>query len=86
MAGSEDAKQASQLDSLTDLVNEKELDKVKAKGATVTKLGPEEAARWKEATTPIVDKWLADMEANGISNAREIYDAMKAEIAKVEGN
>lgn len=62
------------------------IDKVKAKGSTVTKLGPEEAARWKEATTPIVDQWLADMEANGISNAREIYDAMKAEIAKVEGN
>jgi len=62
------------------------IEKVKAKGSTITKLGPEEAARWKQATTPIVEEWLANMEANGISNAREIYDAMKAEIAKAEGN
>ena len=62
------------------------IEKVEAKGATVTKLSPEEAARWKAVTTPIIDGWLSDMESNGVSNAREIYDAMKAEIAKVEGN
>jgi len=62
------------------------VDKVQAKGATVTQLSPEEAARWKDATTPIIDNWLADLESKGVSNAREIYDAMKAEIAKVEGN
>ncbi len=62
------------------------VEKVQAKGATVTQLSPEEAARWKEATTPIIDNWLAGLESKGVSNAREIYDAMKAEIAKVEGN
>ena len=33
MAGSEDAKQASQLESLTDIVNEKELDKERVSAA-----------------------------------------------------
>ena len=36
MAGSEDAKQASQLESLTDIVNEKELDKERVSAALQT--------------------------------------------------
>ena len=33
-----------------------------------------ERARWLEAIMPMWDEWIADMEANGHSNVRDIVD------------
>ncbi len=43
----------------------------------ITKLSPEERQRWVKAAQPTIDKWLADLEKNGISDAREIYSSAK---------
>lgn len=61
------------------------LEKVKARGSQVAKLSETERDRWRVVLQPMIDKWLADMEADGIDNAREIYDAMKGRIAHYEG-
>ncbi|MCB1338351.1 MAG: TRAP transporter substrate-binding protein [Maritimibacter sp.] len=49
-------------------------------GADHTIVTPTEAERqvWIDTLAPMVDAFLADMEARGIDDAREIYDAMKA--------
>jgi len=42
-------------------------DQVKAmKGKEVIQLSPSEAARWKQMTKPVWDKWLAGVEAKGL--------------------
>ncbi len=54
------------------------------KRSTLTELSDEERERWQETLKPMIDEWLADMEKSGISNAREIYDAMRERISHYE--
>ena len=54
--------------------------KVRAKlaeenGVTFSELSPEEAARWAELTRPVIDSWVAEMEAKGLP-AEEIVAEM----------
>lgn len=54
------------------------------KGNPVTVLSEDQRQAWKTALTPMIDGYLADMEKKGVKNAREIYEAAQAEIAKYE--
>jgi TRAP-type transport system periplasmic protein len=52
-----------------------------ARGSQITELSEEERERWREALTPMIDAYIASVEAEGVENAREIYEAMQAAIA-----
>ena len=52
--------------------------------SVLTELSDEERARWREALTPMIDEWLANMEKDGVANAREIYQAFQERIAHYE--
>ena len=53
-------------------------------GNTIVKLDDAEVARWKEASAPVVEQWIADMGAQGIDGAALIEQA-KALIKKHGG-
>ena len=54
------------------------------KGNTITVLDEAEVARWKAASKPVVDRWVADMKGKGIDGAALIEEA-KSLIAKHGG-
>lgn len=60
-------------------------DKSVATGAEMITLSDAEKAKWRAAAQPVTDAWLKDLESQGVTNAREIYDFMKAEIKKAGG-
>jgi TRAP-type C4-dicarboxylate transport system substrate-binding protein len=53
-------------------------------GNTIVELDAAEVARWKEASKPVVDRWIADMDSKGIDGAALIEQA-KALIKKHGG-
>lgn len=54
-------------------------------GNTIITLDEVETARWKEASNPTIEKWLADMQANGTDGAA-LYAAAVAAVAAESGN
>ena len=54
-----------------------------AAGNTIITLDEAEVARWKEAAQPVIDRWVAEMEGQGIDGAALIEQA-RALIAKHE--
>jgi len=44
-------------------------------GNSITVLDEAEVARWKEASLPVIDRWVAEMESNGIDGAALIEQA-----------
>jgi len=53
-------------------------DGARARGDAITGLAPEERDRWARAVRPAVDRWLRALEADGVMEARAIYDAASA--------
>jgi TRAP-type C4-dicarboxylate transport system substrate-binding protein len=53
-------------------------------GNTIVTLDEAEVARWKEASQPVIDRWVADMDAKGIDGAALIEQA-RSLIAKHGG-
>lgn len=53
-------------------------------GNTIVTLDDAEVARWKEASQPVIDRWVADMDAKGIDGAALIEQA-RSLIAKHGG-
>ena len=53
-------------------------------GNSIVELDEAEVARWKEASQPVIDRWIADMDAKGIDGAALIEQA-KSLIAKHGG-
>jgi TRAP-type C4-dicarboxylate transport system substrate-binding protein len=51
---------------------------VERRGNTVSVLGPGERERWARAARPALDRWLRALEADGVSDAREIYETASA--------
>lgn len=49
------------------------LDKANEVGITITELPEEEIDRWKEAVQPVIEKWIQDMEAQGLPG-QAIYE------------
>ncbi|KAA5599589.1 TRAP transporter substrate-binding protein [Blastochloris sulfoviridis] len=56
-------------------------ERVGTRGNTITTLPPEEVARWRAATEPVVSAWLAQMAARGLDGQRYLA-AARAAIAK----
>jgi TRAP-type transport system periplasmic protein len=56
-----------------------------ARGSQIRVLSDEERERWREALQPMIEAYLVELEGEGVDNAREIYDAMRAKIAELEG-
>ena len=44
-------------------------------GNNITQLDAAEVARWKEASQPVIERWIADMDAKGIDGAALIEQA-----------
>jgi TRAP-type C4-dicarboxylate transport system substrate-binding protein len=65
--------------NMFDLVEKACRDKVKETGADVTyyDLPKKELARWQQSAGPIYEKWVADREAEGFSQARDILNRAK---------
>ncbi len=55
------------------------LQQAKELGHEITRLSPEEKARWQKTTRPVVDAWIA-----GTPNGQKLYDEAVALIAKYE--
>jgi TRAP-type C4-dicarboxylate transport system substrate-binding protein len=53
-------------------------------GNTIVELDEAEVARWKEASAPVVDRWVAEMEGQGI-DGKALIEQAKALIAKHGG-
>ena len=47
-------------------------------GHEITVLSEEQRQEWADSLAPMIDAFLTDLESKGVSNAREIYAAMKA--------
>jgi TRAP-type C4-dicarboxylate transport system substrate-binding protein len=54
------------------------ITKLQAAGHTVISLPPDEAARWRQATKPIVDNWVSSMDAKGLPASALLGDTLKA--------
>ncbi len=55
------------------------LEQAKELGHQITRLSPEEKARWQKTTQPVVDAWIANT-----PNGQKLYDEAVALIAKYE--
>ncbi|PQO23260.1 C4-dicarboxylate ABC transporter [Rhodobacteraceae bacterium WD3A24] len=53
-----------------------------ADGGEITELSDDERARWREALQPMIDSYIEGVEADGVDNAREIYQAFQDSIAE----
>ena len=51
---------------------------VRRRGNTISVLAPGERERWARAAQPAVDRWLTALEADGVSEARAIYETASA--------
>jgi len=58
-------------------------DMVKSKGNTIITLTEDEAARWRNATAPVIENWLKSTKERGI-DGQKLLDAARAAIAKHE--
>jgi len=54
---------------------------VKQRGNTIAAISEEEKARWMEATKPVVDNWIKEVQARNIDGAK-LLDSAKASLAK----
>jgi len=50
------------------------------RGNVISTLSDAERAAWRLRLEPMIEAWLAGLEDQGVDNAREIYDAMRARI------
>ena len=57
-----------------------------ARGSQISALSDEERERWREALTPMIESYLDTVEAEGVENAREIYEALQSAIADYADN
>jgi TRAP-type C4-dicarboxylate transport system substrate-binding protein len=58
-------------------------DMVKKRGNTIITLTEDEAARWREATDPVVENWLKTTKDRGL-DGQKLLDAARAAIKKHE--
>ncbi len=56
-------------------------DMVRKRGNTITTLAPEEAARWRKATEPVIEAWLKQAKDKGLNGEKLLADA-RALVAK----
>lgn len=57
------------------------MDAVKARNVTVTEASAKEKEAYRKQLAPVIDQQLAELEKAGVTNARQIYDDLKKQIA-----
>lgn len=60
------------------------LEAAEAAGNQIIELSDAERDRWRAELQPMIEAYLDEVEAQGVGNAREIYAALRDEIAKHE--
>jgi hypothetical protein len=50
----------------------------------VVAVSPEQRSKWREQARPVIDQQLAELEKQGIGNARAIHDEMLRQVAHFE--
>jgi TRAP-type C4-dicarboxylate transport system substrate-binding protein len=58
-------------------------DMVKQRGNTITTLTPQETARWRKATEPVIEAWRKQMKDRGMDGAK-LLETARALLAKYE--
>ncbi|MBX6378533.1 MAG: TRAP transporter substrate-binding protein DctP [Clostridia bacterium] len=64
-----------------DDVTAKLAEEFKAKGITIYVLSDQEKARWRQATAPVWDQWVKDMEAKGLPG-RQVREAFEKALGR----
>jgi hypothetical protein len=54
------------------------------RGNAIIELDAKETARWKEASQPVIDAWIKEMDAKGL-NGKQLVEDTRALIAKYAG-
>jgi TRAP-type C4-dicarboxylate transport system substrate-binding protein len=72
---------AYQLGKLWDEVEAPGLAAAKQRGNEIIQLAPEEVARWKKATDPVVQAWITDISKKGV-DGKKLYEEANALIDK----
>jgi TRAP-type C4-dicarboxylate transport system substrate-binding protein len=60
------------------------LEAAKKRNNTIVELDSKEVARWKEASQPVVDGWIKEMDGKG-ANGKQLVEDARAMIAKYAG-
>jgi TRAP-type C4-dicarboxylate transport system substrate-binding protein len=60
------------------------LEAATEKGNTITSLSDAERDRWRAALEPMIEAYLADLEAQGVEDARAIYEQAQDYVAQFE--
>lgn len=61
------------------------LDAAVKKGNEIASLTDEQRDKWRERLAPVIDKYLASLEQQGVKDAREIYQKAQEYVAEFEG-
>ena len=56
---------------------------VRKRGNVITEITPEEAARWRKTTEPVIEAWLKQAKERGLDGAK-LLEAARAAVAKYE--
>lgn len=57
------------------------MDAVKARNVTVTEVSARDKEAYRRQLAPVIDQQLAELEKSGVSNARQIYEELRKQIA-----
>jgi TRAP-type C4-dicarboxylate transport system substrate-binding protein len=55
-----------------------------SKGLQIVPVSAEQRNKWREQAQPVVDQQLAELEKQGITNARQIHAEMVRQVARFE--
>lgn len=58
---------------------------LEAAGHTLHTLSPGELARWEQALAPLYDRWLADMDKRGVTDAPDLLARVRAMVEEKQG-
>lgn len=74
---------ATEAGKMFDDIGLKISEMVKKRGNTISAISEAEKARWMEATKPVVDNWIKQMQSRNLDGAK-LLEAAKASLAKFE--
>ncbi len=58
------------------------LDAVKARGNVIVSVSNEQREQWRAQLKPLIDSQLAELQKEGVANARAVYDEMLKKVAQ----
>ena len=58
------------------------LDAAKARGNVIVPVSNEQREQWRAQLKPLIDSQLAELQKEGVANARAVYDEMLKKVAQ----